>query len=339
MIQPLAQISAPTRALERLYRAGAGAAVAGRGRREGAPPHPRYARRDGVGLAAGAGPGRDRLCAQARRHARSVGRGQPDRDLVRQRGARQRHAGACGRDRRLACAVAQPSRLRGGAGGAGGGRGRTRERRAIPARGRARLRRGGAAELCARRRRLRVRRTHDPQLRRHLRRRRGGGGAARRRCDGRPVISSPIAPSRRRASARACATPTISRRRSISAACRRATASPPPPWWRRASPASTTCSAGSAISSRPTGPSPIRASSPHGLGQQLRNSRHQHQEMVGGLADPVGDRRAPASDGHARHHGRHRSSRSRCICRPARTAPSTAPRRRMSTCSICSPCC
>ena len=48
-----------------------------------------------------------------------VGRRQPGGDLVRQRGARQRHAGACGRDRRFACALAQPSGLRGGAGGAG----------------------------------------------------------------------------------------------------------------------------------------------------------------------------------------------------------------------------
>ena len=167
--------------------------------------------------------------------------------------ARQRHARARRRDRRLARAVAVPSRA------AASCRRRSRWPSANGATARRCCARSRSATTSARRLNLSLNayefrdgRPFDAQLRADVRRRRGGRRAGRLRLPSRCATACRTPRSRRPASRAGCATRNTSRKRSTSAACRRATASPPRRWSRMASPASKTCSRASAISSSPT---------------------------------------------------------------------------------------
>ena len=81
----------------------------------------------------------------------------------RRRRARQRRDGACGRDRRLAQCLALASGLRGRARGARGRRGAWHRRRALPARGDARLRHRHARGHGHGRRRIQLRQQPEPR--------------------------------------------------------------------------------------------------------------------------------------------------------------------------------
>ena len=174
------------------------------------------------------------------------------RDQRGQCRARQRHAGARRRNRRLARAGPHAPRLRHRLRGAGDGRALAPRRYGVAARGGAGLRRGRAVEPVAAAGRFphgwAISRTASARRSARPRPAPRSPASTRTRCAGR----CPTPRSRRAGSPPTCATPTTSRKRSISAACRPATASPPPPWLRRAAPRWTTCSRASAISSSRT---------------------------------------------------------------------------------------
>ena len=180
-------------------------------------------------------------------------RRQPDPHHRGQCGARQRHAGACRRDRRLACALAHASGLRRRAGGARHGRARAPRRHGAAARGRARLRRRLPADAC---RSIAYRFREDGHSTHSFGPTFGAAAAAGALAGLEAGAGAPSALLYRAAGvghlmldARSGARRESFRLRRHAGAQRRR---PRRRWWRTASPASTTCSRASAASSSPT---------------------------------------------------------------------------------------
>ena len=186
------------------------------------------------------------------------------------------------------------------AGGAGDGRARAARRHRAPAGGRAGLRHRHPDQHGAARLRVPRRRPLDPQLRSDVRRGRRGRRAGRasmptgarwllsyaaQQCSGRLVLDARRRAHREIVRLRRHARAQRRRRRGDGRA--------------RAAPASRMSSRASATSSWPTtrrsasARRPSRSGSLDGLGSDLRNHEHQHQALVGRLAD-TGAARLPA---------------------------------------------